>query len=472
MKKSQLIIQTSLWLLVVSLFGVLACSENSTSEPDPDPDPDPVLSTNTNINSFAFNGISPSVSATISGTSITANVPYNVDVSSLVPTINIAAGATISPASGVAQDFSSPVTYTVTAEDGTTTATYAATVTVLPAPKLAASAVWERTLANGGLPEWFTANNDRDLAVAGDFVFVHNNNDKIRVVDALSGNDVSVRDSVQFINGKENYASGNLFLLGMDTDSQGRIVASNLRVGSESAFPWNVYVWDDKDASQELLFAYPTPAGYRLGENLAVVGDVRGDGAIFVPGSGFGTVSNEILKFEITSGDVNTTPTSIVLAGLENIGNAPDVNLVGSSADANLIVAGTGVNGIAEYDQNGNLIGKLPEELNEGETAMLFMFALDAVPFELDGRKVIATTATDFTENAANIGKLFLIDYTNGWENITADDVLSVDFTPDGNIDTNFNGTGGVDVVVDGTTAKVYASITNFGVAAFEVIFE
>ena len=39
----------------------------------------------------------------------------------LVPTIAISANASIAPASGVAQDFSSPVTYTVTAEDGTTT---------------------------------------------------------------------------------------------------------------------------------------------------------------------------------------------------------------------------------------------------------------------------------------------------------------------------------------------------------------
>ena len=40
----------------------------------------------------------------------------------LVPTIDLSANATSSPASGVAQNFTSPVTYTVTAEDGTTQA--------------------------------------------------------------------------------------------------------------------------------------------------------------------------------------------------------------------------------------------------------------------------------------------------------------------------------------------------------------
>ena len=70
------------------------------------------------------------VTGTIDGTSISATVPHGTDVTALVPTITVSAGATISPASGQAQDFSSPVTYTVTAEDGTTTADYTVTVDV------------------------------------------------------------------------------------------------------------------------------------------------------------------------------------------------------------------------------------------------------------------------------------------------------------------------------------------------------
>ncbi|MCM1988867.1 DUF5018 domain-containing protein, partial [Oceanirhabdus seepicola] len=41
------------------------------------------------------------------------------DVTNLTPTISVSDKATINPDSGVAQDFSNPVTYTVTAEDGT-----------------------------------------------------------------------------------------------------------------------------------------------------------------------------------------------------------------------------------------------------------------------------------------------------------------------------------------------------------------
>ena len=53
---------------------------------------------------------------------VTSLVSYSTEsLNGLVPTIAISDYATIAPASGVAQDFTGPVTYTVTAEDGTTT---------------------------------------------------------------------------------------------------------------------------------------------------------------------------------------------------------------------------------------------------------------------------------------------------------------------------------------------------------------
>ena len=54
-------------------------------------------------------------------------LPAETDVTQLVPTIVVSEGATVNPASGVAQDFTNPVTYTVTAQNGTT-AEYTVTV--------------------------------------------------------------------------------------------------------------------------------------------------------------------------------------------------------------------------------------------------------------------------------------------------------------------------------------------------------
>ena len=90
------------------------------------------------VTSFVFTAaanasLSTDAAGTISGTSITVSVPYGTSVTALVPTIAVSAGATVNPASGAARNFTSPVTYTVTAEDAVTTAAYTVTVTKLDA---------------------------------------------------------------------------------------------------------------------------------------------------------------------------------------------------------------------------------------------------------------------------------------------------------------------------------------------------
>ena len=84
------------------------------------------LDSEANITKFVIAG----VEATISDTSITAEVPHGTDVTKLKPTITISKDATISPKSGAQKDFTDPVSYVVTAEDGTTTKTYTVTITV------------------------------------------------------------------------------------------------------------------------------------------------------------------------------------------------------------------------------------------------------------------------------------------------------------------------------------------------------
>jgi hypothetical protein len=71
------------------------------------------------VNSTAWN---------ISGTTITYTYPEGTAATVLTPVITVSPGASVTPASGVAQNFFTEqgVTYTVTAEDGTTTKTYTA----------------------------------------------------------------------------------------------------------------------------------------------------------------------------------------------------------------------------------------------------------------------------------------------------------------------------------------------------------
>lgn len=91
-----------------------------------------VAAPNSNKAIASFNFATPSVTGVVneSAKTVSLTVPYGTNVTALVPTITIT-GSSISPASGVARNFTSPVTYTVTAADSTTQA-YVVTVTIAP----------------------------------------------------------------------------------------------------------------------------------------------------------------------------------------------------------------------------------------------------------------------------------------------------------------------------------------------------
>lgn len=81
------------------------------------------------ITAFSING----VAGVISGTNITVTLPYGTNVTNLTPTIAVSPLASVNPATGVAQDFTAPVAYRVTAHDGSTK-DYTVTVKVAAAP--------------------------------------------------------------------------------------------------------------------------------------------------------------------------------------------------------------------------------------------------------------------------------------------------------------------------------------------------
>ena len=91
-------------------------------------------STETDI--LAFTLAEQTGASTINTTlhTVAIEVSYTANVASLTPTITLSYGATVIPLSGVARDFTSPVTYTVTALDETTTQEWVVTVTQAEEP--------------------------------------------------------------------------------------------------------------------------------------------------------------------------------------------------------------------------------------------------------------------------------------------------------------------------------------------------
>jgi hypothetical protein len=91
--------------IVSSFYGII------------DTTPSVPSSTTKEITTFYFS--SPAVIGSITGTNISLTVPYGTSLTSLTPMVTHN-GNSINPASGSAQNFSSPITYTVTAQDGST----------------------------------------------------------------------------------------------------------------------------------------------------------------------------------------------------------------------------------------------------------------------------------------------------------------------------------------------------------------
>lgn len=83
---------------------------------------------------------------------VSVTLPHGTDVTKLVPGIATYGNVTVSPGSGEAQDFSSPVTYTVTLEDGTVLH-YVVTVSVSAGSK--ADQFWDELAETATQDPWW-----------------------------------------------------------------------------------------------------------------------------------------------------------------------------------------------------------------------------------------------------------------------------------------------------------------------------
>ena len=124
------------------------------------------------ITGFTFSN--PVATGTVDETAhtVAVTVPFGTSVTALVPTVTHT-GASLSPASGAAQNFTSPVTYTVTAANGSTQAyTVAVTVAASTNANLSALSVSSGTLSPSFAPGTTTytltvANSVTSLTVTG-----------------------------------------------------------------------------------------------------------------------------------------------------------------------------------------------------------------------------------------------------------------------------------------------------------------
>lgn len=121
MKRIAISCITQLLFSCFTLLSILSCSDKEIVK----------KSSEKKITSFGF-ALTTQLNASIDSVTnkITATLPIGTDLTKLAPVIEVSALSVVSPASGSVQDFSKPVSYTVTAEDGSTRI-YTAQITAL-----------------------------------------------------------------------------------------------------------------------------------------------------------------------------------------------------------------------------------------------------------------------------------------------------------------------------------------------------
>ena len=126
------------------------------------------------ITAFSFNELSPAVTAAIKDTSISLFLPYGINSTALTATftttgVKVEAGGAVQISGTTAVDFSNPVTYTVTADDGSEKM-YTVTVTVSPGPAVFASGLHNMIIKRDNSLWTFGGNHSGEL---GDGTSLH-----------------------------------------------------------------------------------------------------------------------------------------------------------------------------------------------------------------------------------------------------------------------------------------------------------
>lgn len=116
--KSQLYV-----LFMLLLILLTSCSKKELIQ---------IKSSEKQIKSFSFKTLNINATIDTIQRNVIATLPFGTDASNLSPTIIISTKATISPASDIVQNFTKPVLYTVTAEDGSS---QIFTVNIIAPPK-------------------------------------------------------------------------------------------------------------------------------------------------------------------------------------------------------------------------------------------------------------------------------------------------------------------------------------------------
>ena len=453
--------------LMLATFTILlsACQETTFNE-------GPFVSKRTQLLSFEFPNLETPVEATINEETkrITATLPFGTDLTSLTPTITVSNRATVSPPSGVPNDFSDTATYIVNAENGATQAYQVVISESAPDTQsvlVLSDPVWNFSPSGAGVPNYFTTDGERGLAYGNDHLYLTNNNDKILILNPADGAQLGLLDMTDVAGGSPQIAD-------VEVSDDGTILACNTvewtSDGGGEPTVFKIYKWNNETATPEVFLTY-TNTEYRMGDSFSVIGDISQDAVIlttfgrkFLPPT---TRGNLIFRWNVTGGVVDAEPELITVAGLPSLtklGSRPHAQMLSVDDTTYYVNANdiefTQVNLAGAFE---NRIPNLGRELYDGFTSYFDIF-------QFAGKTVLAAA---FPRSATE-SRLIVIDITEGLENVTSDQVLlSQNFLAGSGEIANVNASGAVAVnIVNQNKAEVFCLITNQALVKFDLSTE
>jgi len=165
-------------LFFCSCIAVVSCKKKNDITPPPAPSSDKI------ITAFNFTTadnpvyVIADIIGTVGSDSVKLTVPAETNISNLKPAINFK-GKSISPANGVAQNFSAPLNYTVTAEDGST-------------KKYIVTVSYKST------------------------VYISDLGGTLYALDAITGQDIWKLNNGKFHSGSPSVSNGTIYICGID----------------------------------------------------------------------------------------------------------------------------------------------------------------------------------------------------------------------------------------------------------------
>jgi hypothetical protein len=392
-------------------------------------------------------------------------IPYSdADITHQTAVVELSYYAKIAPDPSVARDYSKPVTYTVTADDGTTKQF---TVQLGTPVKLAKGfgsfkKLWYKSSGDLGFEDY------RQIAIAtsGDYFVLPNSNEWVG------------GSSIKYYSRKTGAAAGNLNVTGINgiysvaNDIKGKIVGiNNLYAGNNVC----LYVWDNVTAAPKLLARttdWSSVGSAFYGRKIAVYGDLTSNAIIMATTDGKNVGgANNVLKWTISGGTlVSQDPEVITYSkAYDYVAKAVPTGALPTSDFyfcSNSPVFINYVNGVTKSIQNSFSADFISN--SRGAVSGLTYFEFNNAKYAA----VIDASAYSSAMHIFDVTDPAKISTSSSSSSYAAFHVF------DGSADyiacpsPNWNVTGDVAVgavSADGYTITVYFMVTNGGIAAYEL---